>query len=248
MKLTVQHLTKSFGAEPVLRDLSFGLAEGETLGVLGRSGGGKTTLLKVVAGLLPPDGGTVHLNGHDITHRPPQTRRVVYLYQEPLLFPHLTVFENVAFGLRLRKESEAAIRQQTDGMLESLGLAGQGRKLPHQLSGGQKQRASFGRALVIRPELVLLDEPFGNLDVETRSAMQRLYKELARTHRISAVFVTHDLKEAILMGDRLAYLEGGKLRVFENLRAFINDPAVGVGPEIEFWQRLAETGSVGQET
>jgi putrescine transport system ATP-binding protein len=248
MKLSVQHLTKAFGSEPVIRDLSFGLADGETLGVLGRSGGGKTTLLKLIAGLLPPDAGTVHLNGRDITHLPPQARRVVYLYQEPLLFPHLTVFENVAFGLRLRKENETTLRQQTDAMLESLGLGGQGRKLPHQLSGGQKQRASFGRALVIRPELVLLDEPFGNLDVETRSAMQRLYKELARVHGISAVFVTHDLKEAMLMGDRLAYLEGGQLRVFENLRAFITDPAVGVGPEIAFWQRLNETGDIRQKT
>jgi len=244
MKLTVRHLTKSFGTEPVIRDLSFGLADGETLGVLGRSGGGKTTLLKLVAGLLPPDGGTVHLNGNDITHLPPQNRRVVYLYQEPLLFPHLTVFENVAFGLRLRGESESSVKRQTLGMLESLGLAGQDRKLPHQLSGGQKQRASFGRALVIRPELVLLDEPFGNLDVETRAAMQRLFKELGNAHRISAVFVTHDLKEAMLMGDRLGYLEAGRLRVFETLRDFVNDPAVGVGPEIAFWQRLTETGDI----
>ena len=246
MKLSVQHLSKAFGPEKVIRELSFGLPEGQTLGVLGRSGGGKTTLLKLIAGLLPPDGGKVLLNGKDITHLPPQERRVVYLYQEPLLFPHLTVFENVAFGLRLRKENEPDIRQKTEEMLGSLGLDGQARKMPHQLSGGQKQRTSFGRALVIRPELVLLDEPFGNLDVETRTAMQGLFKDLAAAHSISAVFVTHDLKEAMLMGDRLAYLEGGKLRVYDTIQEFIRDPSTGVGPELDFWQRLSETGDMRQ--
>ncbi|MBK8967305.1 MAG: ABC transporter ATP-binding protein [Saprospiraceae bacterium] len=236
--LTVDKLELRFGAEQVLRGLSFKLQAQETLAILGRSGCGKTTLLKCLAGLQAPDAGDILLSGKSILNQKPQQRGMVYLYQEALLFPHLNVFENVAFGLRLRRETEASVREQTSRLLENLDLAGQAGKMPEQLSGGQKQRVAFGRALIINPRILLLDEPFGNLDVETRANMQQLFRRVAAEYHITAVFVTHDLKEAVLMGDRLAYMENGRLELFENLAAFIADPRTGMQQELDFWKKL----------
>ena len=236
--LTVDKLELRFGAEQVLRGLSFKLQAQETLAILGRSGCGKTTLLKCLAGLQAPDAGDILLSGKSILNQKPQQRGMVYLYQEALLFPHLNVFENVAFGLRLRRETEASVREQTSRLLENLDLAAQAGKMPEQLSGGQKQRVAFGRALIVNPQILLLDEPFGNLDVETRANMQGLFRRVAAEYHITAVFVTHDLKEAVRMGDRLAYLENGRLDVFENLAAFIADPRTGMQQELDFWKKL----------
>ncbi len=238
MLLTVENLQVRFGAEDVLRDLNFGLQARETLAILGRSGCGKTTLLKCLAGLQAPDAGDILLSGKSILKQKPQQRGMVYLYQEALLFPHLNVFENVAFGLRLRRETEASVREQTSRLLENLDLATQAGKMPEQLSGGQKQRVAFGRALIINPRILLLDEPFGNLDVETRANMQALFRRVAAEYHIAAVFVTHDLKEAVRMGDRLAYMENGRLDLFDNLGAFVADPRTGMKQEIDFWKKL----------
>jgi len=235
--LTVHQLSKSFGADLVLREVSFALAAHQTLAILGRSGCGKTTLLKIIAGLLPGNG-QVRLADQDISRLPPQQRGVVYLYQEALLFPHLNVFENVAFGLRLRKESASIIREKTLQMLDYLDLAEQLHKMPTELSGGQKQRVAFGRALIIRPRLLLLDEPFGALDVETRQQMQGVFKRIAAEQGITSVFVTHDLKEAVLMGDRLGYMEWGKLHIFNTLEEFTADERTGMQQEIDFWKKL----------
>jgi ABC-type sugar transport system ATPase subunit len=238
MFLNVQHISKSFSGSSILHDLSFGLAEKQTLAILGRSGCGKTTLLKIIAGLLEADKGQIEIGGQAVQDLPPQARKAVYLYQEPLLFPHLNVFENVAFGLRLRRESETEIRSKTQQMLENLELTNQSGKKPSTLSGGQRQRVAFGRALIINPAVLLLDEPFGNLDVETRANMQQLFKKIAAEFGITAVFVTHDLKESVLMGDQLAFMENGKLDVFEHLEDFIQDPRTGMKAEIEFWKNM----------
>ncbi|MEI6411897.1 MAG: ABC transporter ATP-binding protein [Bacteroidota bacterium] len=238
MFLNVQHISKSFACSGVLHDLSFGLAEKQTLAILGRSGCGKTTLLKIIAGLLEADKGQIEIGGKAVQELPPQARKTVYLYQEPLLFPHLNVFENVAFGLRLRREAEADLHSKTLQMLENLELTSQSNKMPATLSGGQRQRVAFGRALIIKPAVLLLDEPFGNLDVETRANMQQLFKKIAAEFSITAVFVTHDLKESVLMGDQLAFMENGKLDVFEHLDDFIQDPRTGMKAEIEFWKNL----------
>lgn len=236
--LEVSDLHVRFGAEMVLRGLNFGLRAHETLAVLGRSGCGKTTLLKCLAGLLAPDAGEILLAGKSILKQKPQQRGIVYLYQEALLFPHLDVFENVAFGLRLRRENAASVRTQTNRLLENLDLGDQARKMPEQLSGGQKQRVAFGRALIVNPRILLLDEPFGNLDVETRASMQDLFRQVAAEYRTTALLVTHDLKEAVRLGDRLAYLENGRLDVFENLRTFMADPRTGIKQEMDFWKNL----------
>ncbi len=236
--VSVRGLSKTFGGERVLDNLDLDLARSQTLAVLGRSGCGKTTLLKILAGLCVPDEGSVCLGGRNLDGVPPQARGVVYLYQEPLLFPHLDVFENVAFGLRLRRTPAAALRGRVEEMLAALELEAHARKRTTQLSGGQRQRVAFGRALIINPTLLLLDEPFGNLDVEIRGQMQRLFQGVARRFAITSLFVTHDLKEALLMGDRLALLRGGRLTAYPSREAFVNDPETGAAAERDFWVGL----------
>jgi ABC-type Fe3+/spermidine/putrescine transport system ATPase subunit len=238
--LEVDGLSKSFGSVRVLEGVSFTLARSVTLGVLGRSGCGKTTLLKVLAGIEAPSGGRVLRRGEDITHLPIRSRDFVYLYQETLLFPHLSVFENVAFGLRLRKRPAAEIEERVFRMLSSLELQGLENRGPEELSGGQRQRVSFGRALIVNPSLLLLDEPFSNLDTETRANMQSLFKRVAHEQGITAIFVTHDLKEALIMGDHLAQIQDGHFRSYASVEAFIDDPASGVSAEREFWETLGD--------
>lgn len=238
MRLEVQNITKSFDDESVLRDLSLNVSAHETLSILGKSGCGKTTLLKIIAGILEADSGMVLLNGDDVHKMVPHKRNAVYLYQETLLFPHMNVFENIAFGLRVRNVDDEEITARTEEMIANLELQKKGDQMPHQLSGGQQQRVAFGRALVINPEVLLLDEPFGNLDVETRESMQKLFKRIAQKYKITSLFVTHDLKEAILMGDRIALMKKGKLTVYKSTREFVQDAEAGVQDEIEFWNSL----------
>jgi ABC-type sugar transport system ATPase subunit len=244
MFLQVRGLSKSFGSEPVLEDVSLDVSAHETVSVLGRSGSGKTTLLKIIAGLQAADRGDLILDGRTIGDVPPQERGIVYLYQEPLLFPHLDVWENVAFGLRLRGVRGGELERRVEEMIASLELGPHARKRPHQISGGQRQRVSFGRALIVQPALLLLDEPFGNLDAETRAGMQALFQRVAAAYRITSLFVTHDLKEAILMGNRFAHLRAGRLRVFAGLEDFAQDPEIGVMNEVRFWEALIPAGKV----
>ena len=240
MLLQVDHISKTFGAQQVLQPVSFALRQKQVLSVLGASGSGKTTLLKIIAGLETPDGGLILLAGKDITALPPQQRGIVYLYQEALLFPHLTVAENIGFGLRLRKITNAQIERQVATMLERLELSEEADKMPDQLSGGQKQRVAFGRALIISPRVLLLDEPFAALDSQTRGRMQTLFKEVAADYDITALFVTHDLKEALIMGDEMAVIREGRWTPYSNREAFLQDPATGVREEIKFWNQWEE--------
>lgn len=237
MFLKVENLHKSFAAQPVLQGLSLDFEAG-TLAVLGRSGCGKTTLLKIIAGLLAADSGRVFLEGEDISGWPPQARGIVYLYQEALLFPHLNVFENIAFGLRLRKLDGKSVEKRTLAVLDALELGEHGQKMPTQLSGGQRQRVAFGRALIVQPKLLLLDEPFASLDVETRTAMQLFFKKTVAELGVRSIFVTHDLKEAVRLGDRFGLLENGRLLPYPTVADFIADERTGVRGEQDFWRSL----------
>lgn len=238
MFLEVQHLSKKFDRETVVDDLNFRLKAHQTLSILGQSGCGKTTMLKTIAGLSKANAGRIQLDGKDVSQLAPQDRNIVYLYQEDLLFPHLNAFENIAFGLRLKKIPKAEIRERVEAMISSLELKGQSQKMPNQLSGGQRQRVAFGRAIITNPALLLLDEPFGSLDAGTRQRMQVLFKNLSEEFEITSVFVTHDLKEAVLMGNEIGLMQDGRLSVYTDKQNFIEDPKTGVLDEIAFWETL----------
>lgn len=235
MFLRLAHISKSFGQEQVLDQVQLELEQGQILAILGKSGSGKTTLLKIIAGLLAADNGQIWLEGRAIEHLAPQERAVVYMYQESLLFPHLNVFENIAFGLKLKSYDKAELQQKCDEMLAQLDLSAHRDKMPHQLSGGQKQRVAFGRAIIVQPKLLLLDEPFSNLDVDTRQQMQALFKTIALQYHISAVFVTHDLKEALQLGQQFGFMQQGKLETYANRQSFMDDEKTGVQKERSFW-------------
>ncbi len=238
MLLKVENIKKSFNDRTILQSVSFDLNAHKTLSILGKSGCGKSTLLKVIAGLEAADSGNVSLNEKSIIDLLPNLRNVVYLFQEPLLFPHLNVADNIAFGLKVRKTPSAEIKTSVAQTLQNLELEAHAKKMPHQISGGQKQRVAFGRALILNPPLLLLDEPFSSLDVETRATMQALYKRIAAEYNITALFVTHDLKEALTMGDEIAFMENGILDVYDSKATFIADTRTGVKGEREFWDRL----------
>lgn len=238
MFLEIKNIEKSFGDSLIVKNLNVSLDKHKTLSILGKSGCGKTTMLKVIAGLIPVDKGEILLDGKMMNEIPPSKRNTVYLYQEDLLFPHINVFENIAFGLRIKKMDDRKVRELVDEMIENLELVGQAEKMPHQLSGGQRQRVSFGRAIITNPSLLLLDEPFGSLDAGTRKTMQGLFRRLAEKFSITSMFVTHDLKEAILMGDEIAFMDKGKLKVYKDKASFIADVGTGVQEEVEFWRRL----------
>jgi ABC-type Fe3+/spermidine/putrescine transport system ATPase subunit len=238
MFLECNNISKTYKSENVLNNLSLNLEEHKTLSILGKSGCGKTTLLKIISGITQTDKGDIYLKGNRINDIPVNKRNIVYLYQEPLLFPHLNVFENIAFSLLLKKVDNRVVQTKTDEMIEHLELTEQKAKMPHQLSGGQKQRAAFGRALIINPVLLLLDEPFGNLDSSTRESMQNFYSRIANEYKITSIFVTHDIKEAIIMGDRIGLMDNGKLSIFNSVDDFINHPDTGVSKEINFWKTL----------
>jgi len=231
-------LRKAFDSEQVLKDLEFRHTRHQTLSILGESGSGKSTLLKIIAGLEEPDGGDVLVDGKSIVDLKPKDRGTVYLYQEPLLFPHMTVAENISFGLKFQAHDSEAVKEETRRMIDQLKLSGQEAKYPHQLSGGQKQRVAFGRAFIIHPKILLLDEPFASLDPGTRQEMQVLFKKIADKENITSLFVTHDLKEALMTGDRFGMMGNGRLTLYETRDAFIEDSATGVKQEIEFWKNL----------
>ena len=218
--------------------MTFQLAEHEVLSVLGKSGSGKTTLLKILAGLEQEDSGEITLSRKRMNNTPPNKRNIVYLYQEPLLFPHLNIEENVAFGLRIRKHPKRQINTNVAEMLEEIGLSEHAKKMPHQLSGGQRQRVSFARALVINPKVLLLDEPFGALDAETRTQMQQLFKRVSAKYSLTSLFITHDLKEALIMGDHIGKIEKGVFKKYESQEEFYNDETSGVRQEAEFWKQF----------
>jgi putative spermidine/putrescine transport system ATP-binding protein len=209
--LRVAGLEVGFGAAPGLRALSFSVAAGERLVVVGPSGAGKTTLLRAVAGLAPLRAGRIEIAGRDRTRLPPERRDAVYLHQQPVLFPHLSVFENVAFALRVRGRPAPEVRERVGAALAAVRLEGLGGRDPRTLSGGQRHRVALARAIVARPALLLLDEPFSALDPTLRDEVRDALLAVQRAYRPALVLVTHDLDEAGLLADRVAVLLDGRL-------------------------------------
>jgi putative spermidine/putrescine transport system ATP-binding protein len=202
---------KSFGTVAAAAGIDLEIGDGEFFTMLGPSGSGKTTLLRMIAGFERPDRGTVELGGTDVTRRPPYLRNVNTVFQDYALFPHMTVLQNVEYGLRVRKVPRAERRERAQGALERVALSGLGARRPVQLSGGQRQRVALARAIVNEPAVLLLDEPLGALDLKLRQGMQSELKRIQRDVGITFVYVTHDQDEALTMSDRIAVLNAGRI-------------------------------------
>ena len=208
--LSLQHIKKDFGEGEVLSDISLDVHRGEFVTLLGASGCGKTTTLRIISGLETADEGRVLLGGRDMTDLPPEKRPVNTVFQSYALFPHMNVEKNVAYGLRLRGMDKRAIDKRVREMLELVQMSDHARRMPSQLSGGQRQRIANARALALEPELLLLDEPLGALDLQLRRQMQVELKRLQKQLGITFIYITHDQEEAVNMSDRIAVMRSGR--------------------------------------
>ena len=220
-----QSVIKRYGGKTVLPGLDLSVAEGEFLTLLGPSGCGKTTALRLLAGFEQPDGGAIRLDGECVDRLPPNRRNVNTVFQSYALFPHLTVADNVAFGLKMKKLPSAEIARQVREALDLVRLADCAASKPHQLSGGQQQRVALARALVNRPRVLLLDEPLSALDYRLRREMQLELKELQRKLGLTVIFVTHDQEEALSLSDRVAVMRAGTLQQIGSPREIYENPA-----------------------
>ena len=215
MSIEVRNLRKTFGDFVALDDVSLDVPGGELVALLGPSGSGKTTLLRIIAGLEPADAGTIRFHGEDTTGQPVRERQVGFVFQHYALFRHMSVFENVAFGLRVRprrvRPSEAEIREAVMGLLHLVQLDVLAERRPSELSGGQRQRVALARALAVKPKVLLLDEPFGALDAKVRKELRRWLRRLHEEVHVTSVFVTHDQEEALEVSDRVVIMNEGKV-------------------------------------
>lgn len=215
MSIEVRHISKTFGTFQALKDVSLRIQTGELVALLGPSGSGKTTLLRIIAGLEFPDSGAILFHGEDATGRRAKDRRVGFVFQHYALFRHLTVFENVAFGLRVRprklRPPESEIRAKVHELLKLVQLDWLAGRVPAQLSGGQRQRVALARALAVEPRVLLLDEPFGSLDAKVRQELRRWLRRLHDEIQITGVFVTHDQEEALEVANRVVVMNEGRI-------------------------------------
>ncbi|MFC4168310.1 sulfate/molybdate ABC transporter ATP-binding protein [Teichococcus aestuarii] len=229
MSVAVRGLTRRFGPTAALRDIALETRPGEFVALLGPSGSGKTTLLRILAGLDFADSGTVEIEGQDMSAVPARARRLGFVFQNYALFRHMSVFENVAFGLRVRpraaRPGEAEIGRRVRALLERMQIGALERRMPEQISGGQRQRVALARALAIEPRLLLLDEPFGALDAEVRKGLRRWLRDLHTEMGLTSLFVTHDQEEALELADRVAVMEAGRLVQIDTPERLVEAPA-----------------------
>jgi sulfate/thiosulfate transport system ATP-binding protein len=209
--ISVSHVSKNYGDFAALDDVSVEIAPNSLTALLGPSGSGKSTLLRAIAGLEVPDAGTIVIEDRDVTGLPPQRRGIGFVFQHYAAFKHMTVRDNVAFGLKIRKRPKAEITAKVDSLLETVGLAGFQGRYPAQLSGGQRQRMALARALAIEPKVLLLDEPFGALDAKVRKELRRWLRRLHDEVQATTVFVTHDQEEAMEVADRVVVMNQGRI-------------------------------------
>lgn len=211
MHVEVRDLNKHFGSFHAVKNVSFEIEKGHLIGLLGPSGGGKTSILRMLAGLETPDSGEIRFHGETVTDIPPQERGIGFVFQSYALFKHMTVFDNIAFGLKVKKAPKAKIKDKVMELVELTGLGGFEQRYPHQLSGGQRQRVAFARALAPEPQLLLLDEPFAAIDAKIRQELRSWLRELIERVGITSIFVTHDQDEAIEVADEIMIINQGQV-------------------------------------
>jgi sulfate transport system ATP-binding protein len=210
-EIIISRVSRAFGGHTVLDDIALTVKPGELLALLGPSGSGKTTLLRLIAGLDQPDRGSIIIGDHDATARKPKERGVGFVFQHYALFRHMTVFENIAFALRIRKATKSDVKARVEELLRLIQLETLAGRYPAQLSGGQRQRVALARALASQPRVLLLDEPFGALDAVVRRDLRRWLRQLHEVQKITSIFVTHDQEEAFDLADRVVIMNGGKI-------------------------------------
>jgi sulfate transport system ATP-binding protein len=225
MDVSIEHVDKRLGGNHVLRDVTLTLPDRELVALLGPSGSGKTTLLSIIAGLLAPDRGRVMLGGRSLTELSARERGIGFVFQNYALFEHMSVAENIGFGLQVRHAPAAEIRKRVDELLALVQLEGLGARLPRELSGGQRQRVALARALAPKPELLLLDEPFGALDARVRTELRGWLRRLHHELPITSVFVTHDRDEALELADRVVVLHEGQVQQIGSPDEVLDQPA-----------------------
>lgn len=223
--ITVSGANKHYGDFAALDNVDFAVPAGSLTALLGPSGSGKSTLLRVIAGLDQPDTGTISINGRDVTRVPPQKRGIGFVFQHYAAFKHLSVRDNVAFGLKIRKRPKPEIKDKVDNLLEVVGLAGFQNRYPNQLSGGQRQRMALARALAVDPQVLLLDEPFGALDAKVREDLRTWLRRLHDEVHVTTVLVTHDQAEALDVADRIAVLNKGRIEQVGTPTQVYDEPA-----------------------
>jgi ABC-type Fe3+/spermidine/putrescine transport system ATPase subunit len=246
--LGIGAVAKKFGALTVLQDCTLSVSEGEIVTLLGPSGCGKTTLLRCIAGFLTPDAGVIRIDARDMGSVPVNRRPVGVVFQSYALFPHLTVAQNIGYGLKMRGTPRAELDRRVAEALETVSLAGLGGRYPAQLSGGQQQRVAIARVLVLEPRVLLLDEPFNALDAKLRGAMQVDLRQLIKRLGMTAIFVTHDQDEALTMSDRIAVMRAGRIEQVAPPEELFDRPATAYVADFigssNFWDGIALNGVV----
>jgi sulfate transport system ATP-binding protein len=225
--IAARGVTKRFGEFVALDDVSLEVPDGSLTALLGPSGSGKSTLLRIIAGLEEPDSGAVEIHGTDATRVPPQRREIGFVFQHYAAFKHMTVRENVAFGLKIRRQPKARVRARVDELLDVVGLSGYADRYPSQLSGGQRQRMALARALAVEPRVLLLDEPFGALDAKVRAELREWLRRLHDEVHVTTLLVTHDQEEAMAIADHIVVMDHGRIEQVGAPRDLYDRPANG---------------------
>ena len=225
MSIEIRGINKSYGDFVALQDIDVSIPTGQLTALLGPSGGGKSTLLRIIAGLETADSGTVTIEGREATHLPPQKRNVGFVFQHYAVFKHMTVAKNVAFGLEIRKRSKAETAEKVDELLRLVHLSQFAKRMPSQLSGGQRQRLALARALAVEPTVLLLDEPFGALDAKVRKELRDWLRRLHDEVHVTTVFVTHDQEEALEVSDEIVVINEGRIEQIGSPDQLYDEPA-----------------------
>lgn len=234
----LSNLTLSYGKTVAVPNLNLDVVEGELIALLGPSGCGKTTTMRAIAGLLTPTSGAIEIDGRDVTRLAANKRGIGLVFQSYALFPHLSAFENVAFGLRLKKMAEAEIRSRTEAGMATVGLTGFEARKPAEMSGGQQQRVALARSLVMEPKVLLLDEPLSNLDARLRLEMRTELQRVQKDTGVTMVFVTHDQSEALALADRIVLMKDGKIEQLGTPSALYAEPATAFAAEFMGFENI----------